>query len=249
MDNTQHFTTPSNNLITLIKLHWFKLIVAGLIIFIFTNKEFSFEFNIQSPENTKEKTSKSQLPAPSEKPREVFTEQVASTSGVRQKLGLILGEDTKIPSLKFELQKVDRNTKIAYLKRFARVAIAERKKFGIPSAITLGNAILNSAAGENNITQRTNNHFGISCSNGWSLSTETVDGTCFRKYENAWMSFRDHSQFITSGSFASLQNIPYQDYKAWAKGLQAAGFSDKPNYAQELLDIIEQYSLHELDLK
>jgi len=45
------------------------------------------------------------------------------------------------------LEVVSREDQLAYLKRFARVAIAERKKFGLPSSLILAVSLLHSTAG------------------------------------------------------------------------------------------------------
>ena len=75
------------------------------------------------------------------------------------------------------------------------------------------------------------------------------NGKCFRNYETAWMSFRNHSEFITSGKFSNLKNLATSDYKAWAKALEKNKFSTERNLSQSLIRIIEQYSLNDLDQK
>ena len=37
------------------------------------------------------------------------------------------------------------------------------------------------------------------------------------------------------------------DYKAWAKGLRAAGYATDPKYPDKLISYIERYNLHEYD--
>ena len=37
------------------------------------------------------------------------------------------------------------------------------------------------------------------------------------------------------------------DYKAWAKGLKAAGYATDPNYPEKLINYIERYHLNQYD--
>lgn len=70
----------------------------------------------------------------------------------------------------------------------------------------------------------------------------------FRKYKNPEQSWVDHSTFLTTRPrYASLFDIPTTDYKAWAKGLKAAGYATNPQYAERLIKIIEEEELYKFD--
>ena len=149
---------------------------------------------------------------------------------------------------RIEAPNLDEDTKIIYMKRFAQVAVAERKKYGVPSSIIIANAVLQSYAGKRDMTTNSNNHFAIPCSFDWQGQKDTYNGECYRRYENAWVSFRDHSLFITTGAFAKLKTLKSTDFKAWAKGLQTLGYpSTNDHLADELIAIIEKYTLYQLD--
>jgi flagellum-specific peptidoglycan hydrolase FlgJ len=61
-------------------------------------------------------------------------------------------------------------------------------------------------------------------------------------------SFQDHNLFLTSRPrYESLFQLSLMDYKAWANGLQACGYSINPEYAQRLIAIIEKYTLTRFD--
>ena len=137
---------------------------------------------------------------------------------------------------------------MSYLKRFARVAISERKKYEIPSSVILGSALLHSTAGTRNMAVTGNNHFGLRCGDQWSGQSGLYQGQCFRHYENAWASFRDHSELIAN-RYDDLMQLGTDDYKAWAEGLAQAGYSTEPGFARRLIDLIDRYQLHELDQK
>lgn len=38
-----------------------------------------------------------------------------------------------------------------------------------------------------------------------------------------------------------------KDYKKWAKGLKRAGYATDKKYDKKLIDLIEQYDLHQFD--
>ena len=73
------------------------------------------------------------------------------------------------------------------------------------------------------------------------------EGNCYRKYESAWMSFRDNSLLLTTGEYASLRSLGSTDYKAWANQLDKMGYSPLDNFAAQLIHIIEHYGLSALD--
>ena len=69
-----------------------------------------------------------------------------------------------------------------------------------------------------------------------------------QKYKNIEQSWIDHSDFLTSRPrYAGLFSIPTTDYKAWAKGLKAAGYATNPQYANMLIKIIEEEELYKFD--
>ena len=188
-----------------------------------------------------------------QKNKELLTQKVEDKKVEQQKPGLldrfglsfIGGGVASAP--KSELSTIDEKTVEAYLKRFAHVAISERKKYGVPSSIILANGLFHSFAGSRDIAQSGNNHFGIKCSSDWQGDKLTFQNHCYRIYENAWMSFRDHSLFVTSGQNSDLLQLGPIDYKSWANELDKIGFSEFPDLAENLIAIIEKYDLSQLD--
>ena len=140
-----------------------------------------------------------------------------------------------------------------YIKRFAPVAISERKKYGIPASIKLAQALLESNSGESRLAQQNNNHFGIKC-----FLKNCKEGHCrnfkddshkdfFRNYPNNWESYRAHSLFLQGDRYKGLQQIDIRDYKGWAHGLKKAGYATDKKYAEKLIRIIEFFNLDEFD--
>ncbi|MCH2043076.1 MAG: glucosaminidase domain-containing protein [Saprospiraceae bacterium] len=147
-----------------------------------------------------------------------------------------------------------------YIATYKHIAIDEMRQFGIPASITLAQGMLESQYGESKLATEAKNHFGIKCHKGWNGHTfykETIefsDGTyskhhaCFRKYENAKDSYRDHSKFLAARShYEFLFKLAVTDYQGWAKGLSKAGYATDPSYAQKLITVIQQYNLSNYD--
>jgi flagellum-specific peptidoglycan hydrolase FlgJ len=237
-----------------LRKYWFHLSILVLVLYGITSKDFSFQFNINNPEiensikgpgNATKKGNKTK--------QELITQnnskqQIAkSEASLFSKIPFIGGGSST--SKKSEWPKVEQSTVESYLKRFAHVAINERKKYGVPSSIILANALFHSFAGQRDMSQAGNNHFAIPCSLDWQGTTGTYSGNCYRHYENAWTSFRDHSLFVTSGKFVNLRQLAATDYKAWAAALADNKFSEFEDLEESLVEIIEKYGLHELDFK
>lgn len=143
-------------------------------------------------------------------------------------------------------------TREQYINKYKDIAIKQMQKHKIPASITLAQACLESNDGNSSLARKSNNHFGIKCNNGWKGKGVTHDddkkNECFRKYKKVEDSYTDHSYFLISGSrYSSLFDLPTNDYKVWAHGLKAAGYATNPNYAKQLIDIIEKYQLYKYD--
>ena len=139
-----------------------------------------------------------------------------------------------------------------YVYQFKDVAMNNMRNYGIPASIILAQGILESGAGRGDLATRSNNHFGIKCHVGWTGESVNHDDDsaqeCFRKYDNPSESFKDHSLFLTGRSrYAKLFTLSKGDYKAWARGLRAAGYATDPKYPDKLISYIDRYSLHEYD--
>ncbi len=143
-------------------------------------------------------------------------------------------------------------TKEEYIRLYKDIAIKEMNTFGIPSSITLAQGILESSSGNSVLAKKANNHFGIKCHEDWPGESFHMDddekNECFRKYNDPYDSFKDHSVFLASRNrYASLFNLDIADYKGWAKGLKSAGYATNPKYPQLLINIIEEYELYKYD--
>ena len=237
-----------------IKQNWFQLSLLVLILVVFLRKDFSFSINLNSPEEPR-KEERSNHPSPAQKAKKepLLTEKVAKTTPKKSSTSIL--DRFELPFIgsgqtstkKSELAQVAESVKIAYIKRFAHVAQSEQKKFGIPASIILANALHHSFAGQRDMAIRGNNHFAIPCTIDWVAANGNYQDACYRHYENAWMSFRDHSMYLQNEPFSDLFKLGAKDYKAWARGLEARKFSDFKYLSKSLLHLIEQYELYRFD--
>ena len=149
------------------------------------------------------------------------------------------------------ITKTYTNTTEEYIDTYKDIAKTEMELYGIPASITLAQGILESGSGRGRLSVEANNHFGIKC-HDWTGKKIYHDDDrlqeCFRKYNDAKYSFRDHSLFLTQRKrYASLFYLKTHDYKGWAKGLKSAGYATDRKYPQKLISLIERYNLHQYD--
>ena len=138
------------------------------------------------------------------------------------------------------------------ISKYKEIAKNSMQQFGVPASITLSQALLESGSGTGSLCLQANNHFGIKCRKDWTGPSVKYDDDalqeCFRKYADPKDSFKDHSQFLLSKPwYAKLFKLDVKDYKAWAKGLKAAGYATDPLYPQKLINLIEKYKLYDID--
>jgi LysM repeat protein len=141
-------------------------------------------------------------------------------------------------------------TTAQYIERYKDIAIKEMIRSGVPAAITLAQGVLETESGNSVLVKKSNNHFGIKCKVEWTgekvYHDDDESGECFRKYDSAYLSYKDHSDFLrTRAHYAFLFSLDPSDYSAWAHGLKKAGYATNPRYPQILIKTIEDYNLNE----
>ncbi len=160
----------------------------------------------------------------------------------------LLGAQTKDtlspPPLKMTVEQ--------YIEKYNSLAVDEMFRSKIPASITLAQGILESGNGNSRLATEANNHFGIKCKASWTGKTVYEDDDapkeCFRKYDAAIDSYRDHSNFLMNNvRYAFLFDLEPTDYKSWASGLKKAGYATNPQYAELLITFIERHKLHRFD--
>jgi LysM repeat protein len=149
-------------------------------------------------------------------------------------------------------QNQKRNTPLEYINQFKDIAMDEMRTHKIPASITLAQGCLESSYGNSRLSSQGNNHFGIKCKKSWTGKVMYEDddavGECFRAYDNAASSYRDHSLFLHNNQrYAFLFQLSITDYEGWAHGLRKAGYATNPRYPQMLIDMVKKYNLAKYD--
>jgi LysM repeat protein len=139
---------------------------------------------------------------------------------------------------------------IEYINTYKEIAVAEMQRTGVPAAIKLAQGIHETEAGQSDLVRRSNNHFGIKCKDTWTgpsvRHTDDAPNECFRKYDEAAQSYRDHSDFLRSSTrYASLFELDPTDYEGWANGLKRAGYATNPKYPKIIIKLINDYKLQD----
>jgi len=141
---------------------------------------------------------------------------------------------------------------LAYIRKYAPIAVNEMHQYKIPASITLAQGILESGKGKSQLALKSKNNFGIKCHSKWTgervYHDDDEKGECFRKYKFVATSYNDHSLFLSQRSrYAFLFDYNIKNYKKWAYGLRKAGYATDRKYPSKLLKIIEDYHLYEFD--
>lgn len=140
----------------------------------------------------------------------------------------------------------------AYIERYAPIAVAEMKRYGIPASISLAQGLVESRAGQSTLARKNNNHFGIKCFSRkckrghCSNHTDDTHKDFFRIFKSPWESWRAHSLMLANGRYAQLKSHG-TNYRAWAAGLKELGYATDKRYDAKLMGMIERYDLSRFD--
>jgi flagellum-specific peptidoglycan hydrolase FlgJ len=140
---------------------------------------------------------------------------------------------------------------LAYVKKYAKIALEEQRKHGILASITLAQGLLESNAGDSRLARESLNHFGIKCRRkcrGCTCRNYNDDDIydMFRVFENPEESYEEHSTLLNTKRYRKLKQYG-NNYKKWAHGLKKAGYATDKRYAEKLICIIEALHLDRYD--
>ncbi|MBI5916256.1 MAG: glucosaminidase domain-containing protein [Bacteroidetes bacterium] len=219
------------------KKNWFKLALVVLGFYAWFKKDLTISVQVDDHPYRIEKSA--------QKSKEKYTDTaplVASQPSKTDRLELpIIAEMSGRPAVASEFAAIDESVKLAYLERFAKVALAEQQRYGIPASVILAVAMYQSVAGQRDVALQVNNHFAMPCGGDRSGTCREFQGHAYRKYGSAWASFRDFSLFAKE-NFARLRGANYQ---AWVLALEESGFAETDHFAQNIIAIIEAYKLED----
>ena len=141
-----------------------------------------------------------------------------------------------------------------YIANFSDIAIATMQQYNVPASILLAQGMLESVGGTNTLAAQANNHFAIRCQD-WDGATFmhrpnefSLEEECFRRYSTIAESFADQAKILKfNPRYRVLSQYTPDNYQAWARGLQYAGYATSPEYADRLIQLIRYYKLHRFD--
>jgi flagellum-specific peptidoglycan hydrolase FlgJ len=117
-----------------------------------------------------------------------------------------------------------------YIKKYRPLADSLSNAYGIPAAIILGVAIMESASGTSRNCKLLNNHFGIVGKNNL-LKTKGVK-TRYKQYPNAHASYMDFCRVLMKRKF--YKRLKHNmDYLLWADAISKANYSEIPDIWKE----------------
>lgn len=235
--------------------NWYKLAFLGVCIFFAVQEDLNFNINFKSKEaiaqsnetkngqpvalnvsNIGEQSS----PTTSKSTNFLFGSTLfAKAAPVKEEKPIVMTEKVK--------------KQLAYVEKFADVAVREMKEYGIPASVTLAQGLIETNAGASSLATKNKNHFGMKC-----FSKKCKKGHCsnfsddthkdfFRIYKNAWESYRSHSELLMGKRYKHLTKLGTKNYKDWAIGLKKAGYATDKNYHNKLIQLIEGLHLYKYD--
>lgn len=124
-----------------------------------------------------------------------------------------------------------------YADKYHSIAEALAHEFGIPRAIIMGVAIVESSAGQARNCHDLKNHFGIVGKNNVPRRTR------YKQYGSVEESFRDFCRLISGKSFyKSLRGKT--DPKAWTQAIAETGYSEQPRvWSSRVEDVMQTHQL------
>jgi flagellum-specific peptidoglycan hydrolase FlgJ len=144
----------------------------------------------------------------------------------------------------------------AFINAVAPGAIAAQHKYGVPAAVTIAQAIEESAWGQSSLATKDNNLFGIKgtgpagCDvlptqefqNGGLVSTSAG----FRVYHDAAQSIDDHGRLLATSGYYTKAMAARHSPNAFADALTGVYATD-PTYGAKLISLMRQYNLYRYD--
>jgi len=142
-----------------------------------------------------------------------------------------------------------------FIASVAPAAQESERDSGVPAAVTIAQAILESNWGESGLSVKAHNYFGIKAMSGpgpagtismdtWEVfgGKDTVVKDAFKAYNNLDESIMDHGNFLKNNArYAAAFNTT--DPEAFASKIHKAGYATDPAYTSKLVNLMAKYDL------
>jgi len=157
---------------------------------------------------------------------------------------------TATPSIPATLNQQD------FIKAVAKGALATQRKYGVPAAVTIAQAIDESGWGQSYLATKDHNLFGIKGSgpagSDMQPTQEVINGRAvsqiasFRVYRSIAQSIEDHGRLLASGGPYQQSMTLIHDPNAFASSLTGVYATD-PSYGAKLISLMQRYHLYRYD--
>jgi flagellum-specific peptidoglycan hydrolase FlgJ len=147
-------------------------------------------------------------------------------------------------------------TQRAFISQVAPGAVAAQRRYGIPAAVTIAQAIDESGWGQSQLATADHNLFGIKGTGPAGTSVrpteEYLNGSwvattaSFRVYNSVAESIADHSKLLATGESYQQAMANRHSPDAFANALTGVYATD-PSYGSSLISIMRQYNLYKYD--
>jgi Bax protein len=132
-----------------------------------------------------------------------------------------------------------------YVQKYSGLADSLQEAYGIPTAVILGIAIIESSSGTSRNSRLLKNHFGIVGRNNL-LKTRGIK-TRYKQYDSDTSSYVDFCRLMTRKRFYSKLK-GNMDYKLWIDAISKTKYSEVPVvWKQRILSTIRKNKLSALN--
>lgn len=153
----------------------------------------------------------------------------------------------------FDIPEIIRSRK-DFFNTYARQAIREQLKYGIPASVTLAQMALESGWGKSNLARNANNYFGIRATQQWIhngnpyyLLMEQGGAKPYCMYDSPSESIEAHSRVLMGDKYRRCRLYDDRDYHGWLVNIKRAGYAAAPDYVSKCERIIRQNRLYLYD--
>jgi len=152
-------------------------------------------------------------------------------------------------------------SQLDFLNRAIAAAQAAQRTSGVPTSVTVAQAILESNWGQSTLSLNNNNYFGIKATSGpgpagivMLPTAEFLNGAWvtvqapFKAYYTMDQSFVDHAALLSrSGIYANAMQHTTNP-KLFAQLINQDGYATDPSYATKLIGLMDKFGLYRYDL-
>ncbi|MFT4294523.1 MAG: glucosaminidase domain-containing protein [Micropruina sp.] len=144
--------------------------------------------------------------------------------------------------------KPDPNKKL--IGTLAPLAQRSEAASGVPSSVTIAQALHHSKSGTSAVAKKANNYFALTCSGAKSKLSSgcvTISGKKYRKYKSVASSVADQAAVLSGARYRAAMRSAGNP-KAFLAAVAKAGWSSSKSYAGTVYGLVTKYGLTKYDL-